>query len=54
MATPEQIRQKIEADYALARAKWVDANGWMAAHGGSLVWGIAGVVVGVAACKLLF
>ena len=39
---------KINADYALARAKWVDANGWMAAHGGSLVWGIAGLLVGFA------
>jgi hypothetical protein len=44
--------EKIEADYHKAREKWVEANGWMAAHGGSLVWGLAGVVVGFAVGKL--
>lgn len=45
--------EKINEDYNKARAKWVEANGWMAAHGGSLIWGIAGVIVGFALAKLL-
>ena len=44
--------EKINEDYSKARAKWIDANGWMVTHGGALVWGIAGVLVGFAVGKL--
>ena len=37
---------KINEDYTKARAKWIGANGWMVTHGGALIWGIAGVIVG--------
>ena len=37
---------RINADYDKARVKWIEANGWMVTHGGALIWGVAGMIVG--------
>lgn len=44
---------KITEDYQKARAKYIEANGWMAAHGGALLWGMAGVSVGIVIGKFI-
>ena len=44
--TPQEFEQRVTDDYKRARAELIKANGWMAANGGALIWGIAGVIVG--------